>query len=1048
MSFLPPTSASSTSRAQLLASARRDRELREQRRREQEQAAGKEEIGRKLLRWWRSHRDRRRGLEMARKEWDEAISFGELNSSSKTLPPHKLVLLAGQLTVLWKLNNTEDLPGLLDRTEHTAKLLVAVSKAILVLSQTGGWTEKVETTLTRLCWTAAVLGTGTEMWAQYHAGPAFTNEERSVPSVQSAFARESVGTSSSPAKATFLPTLIEPSKMYDEKTAVPRQLSFQLRLLLTYMNPASYRATASSVGPTSQLCNRLHSRLVDRNCFYTIVGAGARGRLRVAVPLWLRPKPSPQEQKDLRSAQLWLGAFSATASWTLSSAPVGPLSADRIARFCAQILSVPLLVHLLDDQGIELLRRSGAFATAVEGLGGGASRTGFVAMASGEAAALAASNLCEWHRRMGVEATGEGWGLLANSSVPNPSVATAQSTTTISRSHPAPNAATPPYPAAVSAVAMDLRDVAEVVLGLVRGSRKVGKDAMSGVAYGSGIVPAVFTLLTLIGPSRENGLQTLLVSTKDPGNEPMAPVMEMLFESAHLLFLTLSDEEIYNRQQPLTLSQLSSLSSFLNSYCFYLHLKGTQSVRPSLTEAALKLLGALYDRNDRRAWVTELPEKKGVAGFFAGIGLGGKGSDSSPWIMPEMAGKRLIEEIRKGDPTTVLILNTTPQTIPFRTRVDIFREMVKADKATVSDVGFNVRIRRRAVLEDGFTYLAKLSGVQFKQTFRIVFVNELGMNEAGVDQHGVFKEFIELLLKKAFSAELGLFKPTADNTIYPSSKSGIHENHLELLHFTGRMLAKALYEGIVIDYPFALFFYSKLLSQYTCLDDLPSLDPELYKNLTFLKHYEGDCSDLGLSFTIDEDIFGKKVSQVYLMADYVLNQQAKDQNRAFIKGFKSVVSDAWLRPFSASELQKLMSGEGGDFDPKELRTYTRYEGGFFDQHKTIRWLWQCVEEMSPKEKSAFLRFVTSCSKPPVGGFQHLQPTFTVRAVTEEGGENAHEPTTLGVFSTIVGFGKDSSRLPTAATCFNLLKLPVFKSKQNLKEKLLYAINANAGFELA
>ena len=40
------------------------------------------------------------------------------------------------------------------------------------------------------------------------------------------------------------------------------------------------------------------------------------------------------------------------------------------------------------------------------------------------------------------------------------------------------------------------------------------------------------------------------------------------------------------------------------------------------------------------------------------------------------------------------------------------------------------------------------------------------------------------------------------------------------------------------------------------------------------------------------------------------------------------------------------------------------------------------------------------------------------------------------------------RLPTSSTCFNLLKLPNYRKKSTLKEKLRYAINANAGFELS
>jgi len=34
------------------------------------------------------------------------------------------------------------------------------------------------------------------------------------------------------------------------------------------------------------------------------------------------------------------------------------------------------------------------------------------------------------------------------------------------------------------------------------------------------------------------------------------------------------------------------------------------------------------------------------------------------------------------------------------------------------------------------------------------------------------------------------------------------------------------------------------------LDDLASLDPDLYKGLIFLKHYKGNPEDLSLNFTV------------------------------------------------------------------------------------------------------------------------------------------------------------------------------------------------------
>ena len=46
-------------------------------------------------------------------------------------------------------------------------------------------------------------------------------------------------------------------------------------------------------------------------------------------------------------------------------------------------------------------------------------------------------------------------------------------------------------------------------------------------------------------------------------------------------------------------------------------------------------------------------------------------------------------------------------------------------------------------------------------------------------------------------------------------------------------------------------------------------------------------------------------------------------------------------------------------------------------------------------------------------------------------------------------GEDGpSRLPSAATCMNLLKLPDYPTYEILREKLLYAISANAGFEMS
>lgn len=75
-----------------------------------------------------------------------------------------------------------------------------------------------------------------------------------------------------------------------------------------------------------------------------------------------------------------------------------------------------------------------------------------------------------------------------------------------------------------------------------------------------------------------------------------------------------------------------------------------------------------------------------------------------------------------------------------------------------------------------------------------------------------------------------------------------------------------MYENLLVELPLAEFFLSKLVSRHSdvSIHHLASLDPVMYKNLLFLKNYEGDVSDLGLDFTVVIDELGEtKVSRTF-----------------------------------------------------------------------------------------------------------------------------------------------------------------------------------------
>jgi len=111
-----------------------------------------------------------------------------------------------------------------------------------------------------------------------------------------------------------------------------------------------------------------------------------------------------------------------------------------------------------------------------------------------------------------------------------------------------------------------------------------------------------------------------------------------------------------------------------------------------------------------------------------------------------------------------------------------------------------------------------------------------------------------------------------------------------------------------------------------------------------------------------------------------------------------------------------------------------------------------IREFTLQEKKQFLKFVTSCSNPPLLGFKYLEPQFSIRFVDcseEEDTGDSVGSVFRGLFNVRRRSAPSSTaRLPTASTCFNLLKLPCYKKKTILRDKLRYAINSGAGFELS
>jgi ubiquitin-protein ligase E3 C len=214
-------------------------------------------------------------------------------------------------------------------------------------------------------------------------------------------------------------------------------------------------------------------------------------------------------------------------------------------------------------------------------------------------------------------------------------------------------------------------------------------------------------------------------------------------------------------------------------------------------------------------------------------------------------------------------------------------------------------------------------------------------------------------------------------------------------------------------------------------------------------------SEYGIDFTINDEITvdydtgAKKVLTVNLkpnganelvtnanrllyisyVARHRLQVQPFRQTAAFLRGLSAMIKPSWLNMFNQSELQTLIGGTSSSIDVEDLRRNTECSGifqpGTTGEHPTIEKFWEVMNEFSDTERRAVLKFVTSTPRAPLLGFKTLIPRFTIR-----------------------DSGSDEMRLPSASTCVNLLKLPMYRSKQVLKDKLLQAANSGAGFDLS
>ncbi|QMW28291.1 hypothetical protein G4B84_003580 [Aspergillus flavus NRRL3357] len=368
-----------------------------------------------------------------------------------------------------------------------------------------------------------------------------------------------------------------------------------------------------------------------------------------------------------------------------------------------------------------------------------------------------------------------------------------------------------------------------------------------------------------------------------------------------------------------------------------------------------------------------------------------------------------------------------------------------------------LRVRRDCLVDDSLRSVSEVVGSsqeEIKKGLRIEFVGE-----EGVDAGGLRKEWFLLLVREIFDPHHGLFIYDEDSQFCYFNPYCFESS--EQFFLVGVLLGLAIYNSTILDINLPPFAFKKLLaaapqttgpqpattrSTYKCnLDDLAEYRPPLAKGLRALLDFEGDVAEtFCYDFVAQMDRYGEVVAVplctggdkrpvtnanrrefVDLYVHYLLDTAVTRQFEPFKRGFFTVCGGNALSLFRPEEIELLVRGSDEPLDVASLRavaTYDNWSDPRPEMVPVVQWFWDFFEHTQPQAQRKILSFITGSDRIPAMGATSL-------------------------IIRVACLGDDSSRFPTARTCFNMLGLYRYTTREQLEQRLWGAVLNSEGFGL-
>ncbi|KAK1596178.1 HECT-domain-containing protein [Colletotrichum navitas] len=368
-------------------------------------------------------------------------------------------------------------------------------------------------------------------------------------------------------------------------------------------------------------------------------------------------------------------------------------------------------------------------------------------------------------------------------------------------------------------------------------------------------------------------------------------------------------------------------------------------------------------------------------------------------------------------------------------------------------------VRRECLVDDSLKAVSEVIGSgseDIKKGLRIVF-----KGEEGLDAGGLKKEWFLLLVREVFNPEhAGMFIYDEDSQFCYFNPNSFETS--DQFFLVGVVLGLAIYNSTILDVALPPFAFRKLLASaptasagssahprptmnYT-LEDLAEYRPRLAAGLKQLLEYDGDVeTTFQLDFVVDVEKYGtvmqvplcpggetKPVTNanrgeyVSLHVRYLLETAVARQFEPFKRGFYTVCGGNALSLFRPEEIELLVRGSDTALDVDALRGVAEYDNWGTRNpdgvEPVVGWFWDTFKEASPDKQRKLLSFITGTDRVPAMGAALLPIKITC-------------------------LGDDEDRYPIARTCFNMLALRRYETRERLERMLWTAVHESEGFGL-